>query len=38
VDADSDARFKNLWRAERLPDEDLQALESAIMHDPAANA
>ena len=30
--------FKNLWQAERLPDEDLQVLESAIMRDPAGNA
>jgi hypothetical protein len=29
--------FKNLWNAERLPDEDLQALESAIMRDPAGS-
>ena len=30
--------FKTLWDAERLPDEDLQALEAAIMRDPASVA
>jgi hypothetical protein len=30
--------FKRLWLSEKLPDEDLQALEMAIMRDPAAGA
>ena len=30
--------FRNLWKSEGLPDEDLQALESAIMRDPTGNA
>lgn len=30
--------FRRLWQAQRLTDEDLQALESAIMRDPAAGA
>jgi hypothetical protein len=29
--------FRNVWNSEALPDEDLQALEAAIMQDPAAN-
>jgi hypothetical protein len=29
--------FGNRWRAEKLTDEDLQALESAIMRDPSAH-
>lgn len=28
--------FKHMWRVKRLTDEDLQALESSIMRDPAA--
>ena len=27
--------FERLWRSQKLPDEDLQALEAAIMRDPA---
>jgi hypothetical protein len=30
--------FRRLWLAERLPDEALQALEAAIMRDPARPA
>jgi len=30
--------FRNLWRMEKLPDEDLQALEAAIMRNPSAPA
>src|SRR5580693_5097738 len=29
--------FNSRWRAEKLPDEDLQALESAIMRNPSAH-
>jgi hypothetical protein len=29
--------FNRRWRAEKLPDEDLQALEAAIMQDPSAH-
>jgi len=29
--------FRNLWKSERLSDEDLQDLEAAIMQDPAAH-
>jgi hypothetical protein len=32
------AGFTRLWRAERLPDEDLQALEALLMRDPAGAA
>jgi len=30
--------FKRLWQSEKLPDEDLQALEAAIMRDPSRPA
>jgi hypothetical protein len=30
------AGFRRLWQSEKLPDEDLQALEMAIMRDPSA--
>jgi hypothetical protein len=30
--------FASRWRSEKLTDEDLQALESAIMRDPSAHA
>jgi hypothetical protein len=30
------AGFRRLWQAERLTDEDLQSLETAIMQDPGA--
>ncbi|MFI5382076.1 MAG: addiction module toxin RelE [Tepidisphaerales bacterium] len=30
--------FRRLWQSEKLPDEDLQALETAIMRDPTAPA
>lgn len=30
------AGFRRLWRSQRLTDEDLQALELAVMRDPAA--
>jgi hypothetical protein len=32
------ASFRRRWQAERLPDEDLRALEMAIMRDPAGAA
>jgi hypothetical protein len=32
------AGFRKLWRMEKLPDEDLQALEGAIMEDPSGPA
>ncbi|MGD0390741.1 MAG: hypothetical protein ABSC42_17490 [Tepidisphaeraceae bacterium] len=32
------AGFRRLWQAEKLPDEDLQALEAAIMRDPTGAA
>jgi hypothetical protein len=32
------AGFRRLWQAQKLPDEDLQALEAAIMRDPAGSA
>ncbi len=32
------AGFRTLWRLERLPDEDLQALEAVIMRDPGRPA
>jgi len=31
------AEFQRRWRSQRLPDEDLQALEMAIMRDPAGS-
>ena len=32
------AGFRRLWQAEKLPDEDLQALEAAITRDPGGAA
>jgi hypothetical protein len=32
------AGFRRLWQAEKLPDDDLRALEAAIMRDPAGAA